>query len=357
MIKSKKKTVVTIVIALILLIAALAFLQQLFMPKYMSDIYEGTMVREYYDSTKKHNIIFIGDCEVYENFSPVTLYEKYGLTSYMRGSAQQLIWQSYYMLEETIKYEKPDVVVYNVYSMMHSKPESEAYNRMTLDGMKWSKSKINSIKASMTPEESFVSYVFPLLRYHSRWNDLKAEDFKYLFHRDKKTFAGYLMRADVKPFVNAPAFPALIDTDFAQVDYDYLDKIKNICNDNGIQLVLIKAPTLVPHWYDEWDEAMVKYAKDNNLFYINFLYEDILAESGVDFTTDTYDAAQHLNVYGAEKMSEYFGKILVDKYKFTDYTSDSKVKAEWEDIVKGYKAELKAQQDYIEKNGSLKGYK
>ena len=49
--------------------------------------------------------------------------EKYGITSYIRGSAQQLVWQSYYLLEETLKYEKPKVVVFNVLAMKYNEPK------------------------------------------------------------------------------------------------------------------------------------------------------------------------------------------------------------------------------------------
>ncbi|NLK03445.1 MAG: SGNH/GDSL hydrolase family protein, partial [Clostridiales bacterium] len=143
------------------------------MPKYMSEIPEGNLVEEYYKEEKKHDVIFVGDCEVFSNISPVTLWEKYGITSYIRGSAQQLIWQSYYLLEETIKYEKPKAVVFNVLAMKYNKPQKEAYNRLTLDGMKLSKQKIGAIKASMMDDEDLITYIFPLLRYHSRWNDIK----------------------------------------------------------------------------------------------------------------------------------------------------------------------------------------
>ncbi len=39
------------------------------MPKYASSVYEGALIREYYDEVKDHDVIFIGDCEVYENIS------------------------------------------------------------------------------------------------------------------------------------------------------------------------------------------------------------------------------------------------------------------------------------------------
>ena len=89
---------------------------------------------------------------------------QYGITSYIRGSAQQLTWQSYYLVEDTLRHETPKVVVYNVYSLMHDEPQSEAYNRMTLDGMQWSKTKYDAVKASKTKDEDTLDYVFPLLR-------------------------------------------------------------------------------------------------------------------------------------------------------------------------------------------------
>lgn len=351
---TRKKKVIALAMVLVVTIGILALLQELLMPKYMSGIYEGAMIAEYYDDSENHNIVFVGDCEIYENISPVTLWEEYGLTSYMRGSAQQLIWQSYYLLEETLQYEKPDVVVFNVLSMKYGEPQDEAYNRMTLDGMKLSMSKINSIKASMMEDESFLSYIFPLLRYHSRWSDLTSEDFEYLFHRDKVTFSGYLMRADVKPLGTVPSAPILGDYTFSENSYKYLDMMVELCKENGVELVLMKAPSVYPFWYDEWDAQMEEYAKEHGLMYVNFL--DSIEEIGIDFETDTYDAGLHLNVYGAEKLASYFGEILVENFEFTDYASDTEIQKHWQEITEAYNAEKKKQEELFKEYGYLKGY-
>ena len=66
---------------------------------------------------------------MYENLSPIKMWEDYGITSYIRGSAQQLIWQSYAMLEDALRYEKPKVVVFNVLAMKYDQPQKETYNR------------------------------------------------------------------------------------------------------------------------------------------------------------------------------------------------------------------------------------
>lgn len=324
----KKKNIVRVLLLLLVIVGSLAFLQRLLMPKYMTGVVEGALVQEYYQAEKDHDVIFIGDCEVYENLSPITLWKDYGITSYIRGSAQQLIWQSYYLLEDTLKYEKPKVVVFNVLSMKYNEPQKEAYNRMTLDGMKWSSAKVRAVQASMTEEEEFLDYVFPILRYHSRWSDLNQDDFTYLFHKNKVSHNGYYMRVDVKPAGTFPREKRLANYQFGDQAYRYLDMMTELCEKNGIRLVLMKAPSLYPAWYDEWDEQMEEYAKAHGLQYINFL--DDIEAAGLDFSEDTYDGGLHLNLAGAEKLSAYFGKILQDTYELEDHRDDPELKALWD---------------------------
>ncbi|MDR2569379.1 MAG: SGNH/GDSL hydrolase family protein, partial [Oscillospiraceae bacterium] len=94
-----KKRLFWIFIALLLFFTILFALQRLLMPKYMSGVFEGRLIVEYYLANKSNDVIFLGDCEVYENISPIALWENFGITSYVRGSHQQLIWHSYYLLE------------------------------------------------------------------------------------------------------------------------------------------------------------------------------------------------------------------------------------------------------------------
>lgn len=342
----KRKTILCA--ALALCAAALWLLQALLVPKYMETSTEGALTGEYYDNAGNNDVIFIGDCEVYENFSPITLWEEYGITSYIRGSAQQMIWQSYYLLEETLTYETPDVVVFNVLSMKYDTPQStgsqsqrEAYNRMTLDTMRFSSSKWKAIQASMTEEEieweAQFSYLFPLLRYHDRWHQLTREDITYWFTRDTVSHNGYLMQAGVKPYTTAYAERPLADYSFGENSWYYLDKMVSLCEENGIQLVLIKAPSMYPVWWDQWDAQIEAYAAEKDLLYINLL--DYVSQIGIDWNTDTYDAGLHLNVYGAEKASVWFGRILSEECGIADRRGDAGISAVWAQKADAYYAQ------------------
>ena len=334
-----KKTLILCTCILLVTVLCLGFLQMLVMPKYMTSSRDGALIAEYYNETTDHDVVFIGDCEVYECFTPPTLWQEYGITSYVRGSAQQLIWQSYYLLEETLKRETPKAVVFNVLSIKYGLPQSEAYNRMTLDGMQWSSSKIGAIAASMTEEEDFLSYVFPLLRFHSRWSELTGEDWQYLFHRDTVSHNGYLMQTGISPKTSDREGRPLADYILPEVGFEYLEKMRALCEEKGVEFILIKAPTnnWKYYWYNEWELQIVEWANEKDVPYYNFISME--GEIGLDWNTDTYDGGIHLNVYGAEKLTAYFGEILVEEYGFTDRRGNAELDAVWAEKLAIYQKE------------------
>ena len=340
-----------IFLAVLILGGLLTVCDRILYPKYVTTSREGSLTEEYYAAVEKtnHDVLFIGDCEVYESFVPAILWEKYGISSYVRGGAQQLVWHSYYLLEDALRYETPRAVVYNVLALKYGTPQKEGYNRLNLDGMAWSASKVDAIRASMTEEESFASYVFPLLRYHGRWDELTAEDFRYAFGgKPTVSDSGYLMQIGVVPPDEGSDQPISPLTDYTlpATTMAYLDKMEALCRERGIELILIKAPTdsWGYHWYDEWDEQIVDYAEAHGLAYYNLIPKS--DEIGLDMTTDTYDKGVHLNVSGAEKLSRYFGAILKTAHSIPDRRDDTKFSSVWERRVDAY---------YERKNDMMKG--
>lgn len=337
--------------SILIVIAAFWGIQRLVVPKYQDQVLEGSFIEEYYKESGKHDVIMVGDCEVYENFSPIALWKEYGITSFIRGSAQQLIWQSYYLLEDTLKYETPKVVIYNVQSMTHAEPQREEYNRMTLDGMKWSLTKVKDIQVSMTEDEEFLDYVFPLLRYHERITELTPSDFKYYWKKRQVTHNGYYMRVDVMPFEEPLEEEKPEDCQFGELPLQYLNKMEQLCREKGIKLVLVKAPSLSPVWYEEYEEQIQKYAKEHDLLYVNYL--PLVKELGIDYETDTYDGGLHMNLSGAEKLSKHLGKVLTEECGLKDHRKEEETKKIWDPKIAFYEGMIKAQKKELKEYGRL----
>ena len=335
----KLKTVLSVLAVLLVFALVLSLATALLQPKYMTDLVEGSMLSQYYGEAGGHDVIFIGDCEVYANFTPMELYREKGITSYVRGSSQQLIWQSYYVLKETFQYETPKAVVFNVNSMRYSEPISEAFNRLTIDKMKWSEEKVDMIRASMMEEEDFLSYVFPILRYHSRFDELTKEDFDFLFTRQNTTWNGHLVNQNIKPLGELPVRRLLADYSFGKICWEYLDKMRTLCEENGTQFILIKAPSVYPFWYDEYDTQIREYADKHGLAFYNLL--DHVDAIGIDYTVDTYDEGLHMNLTGATKLSRYFAGILAENHGLADHRSDPAVAETYDRLLCEYDAAVK----------------
>ena len=342
-----KKKILIGVAALVVLIILLGLLQSLVALKYAVD-QEGLLTGEYYDDAGGHDVIFLGDCEVYENFVPSVLWKEYGITSYIRGNSQQLAWHSYAILRETFEYEKPKAVVFNVYALKYGEPQSEAYNRMVFDTMKWSDAKVDGIRDSMLEDESFADYIFPLLRYHSRITELKGEDFEYWFKSPElMDDNGYLINAGVVPMPEQKPMENGPDVPLAKSAMEYLEKIRVLCEENGSELILIKAPTNTNgyYWYDEWEEQIVNYAEDKDLAYYNFIPKS--DEIGIDWQTDTYDEGLHLNVYGAEKLTKYFGSILNTEHGFVSRKGEAETAERWNAYYSEYQNKKKEMENRV----------
>ena len=339
-------------IGLLIFLAAAWCAQRVLVPKYLGSVIEGNFTEEYYRDETAHDLLILGNCESYESISPMTLWEEYGITSYIRGNPNQLISQSYYMLMDALERETPKVVLINIQAMMTESQDTEEYNRMTFDGMAWGRNKWEAIREDAMEGEKIAEYLFPILRYHSRWSSLRLEDFLYAFREKPLTsFQGYYLRADVRPAGEFPAERRREDYRFPEKNFAYLERIREVCEERGIPLVLMKAPSLYPQWVPPYEEQIAEYAGVHGLMYCNFL--NLTEEIGLDMSRDTYDEGLHLNVYGAEKLSVYLGRLLKETYGLADHRGEAETAAYYGERLAAYEAEKAAQEEEFARLGYI----
>ena len=105
----------------------------------------------------------------------------------------------------------------------------------------------------------------------------------------------------------------------------------------------MKAPSLYPYWYEEYDAQIADFAKENGLAYYDFTKQ--IEDIGLDFQQDTYDAGLHLNLTGATKMSRYFAKILAENHNIPDRREDPAVAPLYNEKLSRYDAETENGKD------------
>ena len=340
----KSRKIMPIVLFGLMLTLLLGGAQRVLMPHDAAANPEAALMGEFTDGFDQQDVLFLGDCEVYESFSTVTLWQEYGIDAWLCGSPQQLMWHSYAALVQALEQGSPSVVVLGVYGLRYGQPQNEAYNRMALDGLSLGLAELPLLRDAACEGESLLSYYIPLLRYHDRWKDLTWRDVTLLWEaQETVSYNGYLMQCGVVPsggtFADHTAAKPLTDPDFDEMALAYLDRIVTLCRENNVELILLKAPTdsWAYPWYDEWEMQTQTLAERYGLSYYNLL--DAVEAIDLDGERDTYDGGKHLNVTGAEKTALYFGRLLQEHHGVADRREESDRAAYWEKETQRYEAQ------------------
>ncbi len=327
-----KKTVIVagkVVIAVFLVLT----LNRIFIPKYINENPDGRITQEYYPFSAYADVIFVGSSTVYSDVDPAILWEDEGISSYVRANASQPMWISYYMIEDAFRCHKPELVCIDMTFIKYDDDfVEEPSTRKALDGMRMSSSKINCALASMGEDEKLMEYIVPLFRFHSRWKELSRDDIRYAWYFNPVTLNGFIDDETTDPAEQGPLFYSDEDRRVSPKNIEYLEKAIELCQNNGVEVMLFKTPAYSTNWTDSLDEDIEKEADKYGITYINFdKYND---DIGIDYQTDTPDKGSHLNTSGAVRFSHYLSRYIKDNYKVDDRRNNDRYVSRWDRIIK-----------------------
>lgn len=298
------------------------------------------MVHALYEIEKDTiDVLVLGSSHGYSSVQPNVLWHDYGITSLSMCSQGQYVPGSYYLLLEALKYQKPKIVLFESYYLYWEEKEYlEARVRQAFDGVRMGKVKLEALKELLPPpdEMSFkdrLSYYIPFIMYHSRWSNLKYYD----FNTTKLFLKGSIQNYTVFP-VEDPGVPDTVSK-IPEISLEYFEKIRQTCEDNGIQLVVYAAPFgIAENNVEKYNfcmgvnNALEAYLAEEN---IPFLYYHKIPEAGIDFSTD-FRNETHMNTYGAVKISRHLGDYFSQQFDLEDHRQDPAYES-WNEDYEKYK--------------------
>ncbi|MCC8075015.1 MAG: hypothetical protein LIO95_03590 [Clostridiales bacterium] len=269
------------------------------------------------------DVLILGNSQAVYGFSPVEMYDYAGISAYSLGGSSAALMSNYYWMLETCKTQNPSLVILDVSGLLE--PFREHYERKRIDVMRYSMTKVENILAmDGLAEDSLLSYFVPMLKYHSRWSELDETDFGYGVDSDL-TYRGQDLEDYCRKGLHYNRM--IIDDSDPEAnlremyDYqvEYFDKIYTYCQENDMELLLVKTPKY--SWIGS-DAAQVQALADSyGLTYIDFNWEAMLNAIGFDIDTDMKDM-DHLNVKGAEKLSDWLCDYMRENYELPDRRED-----------------------------------
>lgn len=309
---------------LLSLVLILSLLTSVFVPKSYG-VWATTAVMDgFYElNDNSIDVLFLGSSQIMTAVSPMQIYDETGITSYSLGTEQQNLVTSYYLLKEALHYQQPKVVMLDVLFMYPYYGESalnskEEFVRKAFDYMKWSPNKWEAVQTlcALDEQHEMQNYLFPFLRYHSRWSALSLSDFTYAFKDKANPLKGFSVvtekeALDFRGF--ATTDPSLTASPTETMTL-YFEKIVSLCEENGITLVLIKTPRGNGSFGEAYHNGIQKLADEHGLCFIDFNEKALFDEIGFDAGKDYLDVS-HVNYYGAVKITGYLSEYLSAEFE------------------------------------------
>lgn len=296
------------------------------------------MIHSFYELEKNSlDVLCMGSSHGYSSFQPNILWSEQGMTSYVMCSPRQTAASTYYLLQEALCTQKPKVLLLETYYFFTGKKYADEESlRMAFDGVKLGKAKHEMISDLLAKKgwKKKLSYYIPFLKYHGRWDELENNDFHSKTYLKGSIFDFTVYKMEEPTLVeNTQKLPK-------NVRY-YLEKILQLCEEQGIELILYTAPySYQDRKAEDFDQkqgmniAVKEYCEEHDIPYFDFQRS---IDAGIDYAQDFRDYA-HMNTRGAEKITRYLGQYLKQNGTYPDHRGDEAF-ASWERDYEKYAAE------------------
>lgn len=256
------------------------------------------------------DVVVLGDSEAYSSISPLEIYQDYGITAYVAASPAQTSYQAYEMLQTVLERQKPKVCVMEVNLLFRN----------------------YSAAAAVIPK---LERMLPIFKYHNMWKEIVDPNYSFDSVISTKQ-KGYRYNSSVQ---------ASKDTDYmkqtdekAKISTNnvlYVGRIIDLCRQENIELLFIRTPS-TKNWSYSKHNGAAEYAEENGIEFIDLNIDNNIE---IDWEHDTSDRGDHMNCYGAHKVTAYLGKYLNKNYVLTDHRSDKRYSS-WDDALESYKKSI-----------------
>ncbi len=342
-----KRIILSVISAIIIVLLMISFIQvsYLLRPTGMDN---DNLVGFYSESPNSLDMVYIGGSACFVYWEPLRSWNKYGFTSYNFANNTITPQAVKYYIKEVRKTQNPQLWLIDLRPFQYGE---EAYSdeidtpnmyyevpiRNGTDHMLYSKNRFDLINASVKDVSDRLSYHFDLIKYHSKWIDvatgikecIKTRSLAPIDLYDNKKanpLKGFYFMDKTKPFDFTDYSSVTKETIIPdEVNDLFLDLIE-YCKQEKLTVLFIVHSYCQTEEHKEEYNYMKRVIEENGFSFLNTndYYQDI----GLDYSTDLYHDS-HVNVFGAEKYTDFVSEYIDLHYDLTDKRGQSEY-AEWD---------------------------
>lgn len=278
--------------------------------------------------------VFIGSSATYAFWTAPVAFENYGITVRPFCCNSQPFAASKYLIADARK-KHPDalyIVPINTLNANYDNPSTLHY---LLDYLPFS---INKLKLTWKladlgdySYEDRLEFYVPLIRYHSDWQNLTADNFNFSFepYKGGATYSTFLYeRNDInKKYERSEEIKPLNDT-----NYEIITDLLDYCEKENVRVLFVTMPRAGAKDEIEEYNAAEEFIASRGFPVLDMMHEP--EAFGLDLSVDYYNG-KHTNIHGSIKVTNYISEYLVDNYGFTD-KSNSEGYDDWTKAMDSY---------------------
>lgn len=190
------------------------------------------------------DVVFYGSSHVYSGVNVAALWDDHGIAGYDMAGTMQTLWNSYYNMKETLKYQSPRLMVVDLYGILI---EDEYYGSTNViknvSSMRFSLNKIRNVWSSV-PHEEFLPYLLSYPLTHENYKELGRGNYDESANNiGGEWYKGYKPSYAVTQFDTLPQVKVSSEKRLpTRKNREYLDKMIRLAREYQIQLAFIVVP-------------------------------------------------------------------------------------------------------------------
>ena len=296
------------------------------------------------------DMVYIGGSAAFVYYEPLRAFEQEGIASYnyAANTIQPELYKT--MIKEILKTQKPEVIIIDARAFQYrgeEKPPTEVAYRNVLTGMPLSLNKLEFIYENVEKylKEGKASYCFDIIKYH---RDLNGESInnqiKMAFNMYENPLKGFY-------FVPEVAEQTMVEnntekkTPVAEETEKILIDLLEYCKTTECNYLFVVSPYVEEKLHKENFNYISEII---NQYGYNFLdANDFYDEMDLNFETDLYNDG-HVNIFGAEKYTDFLIDYLQSNYNLPDRRKDPKYQS-WFDLLDDWNKQVDSTKTEINK--------
>ncbi len=298
-----------------------------------SNVYSERRFKEFYETEKNTiDMVFVGSSHSYCSFDPENFDSRLGSNSFQLGMPLQRPDATYFTLREVYNYQKPKVVVMEAYWNMFSGNSEIRQAKTLFQSLKNPELEAEYLDTVFSASEK-LRYNIPLFNYQKDYFSFSSKGIlenmeenwdltpyreadQNEYYKDRGyVFCDSTMAAD--EFGRTNQFNGADGRNFemSKIQISYLEKIAELCEQNGSTLILVTAPVANTSLsriknYDLIHKKMTELAASINVQYIDY------NELQYMFNDANFRDDAHMNDSGVKILNAHFADFLENSNYF-----------------------------------------